>query len=123
MRLSVRTAWFAILLTVGLAACDSGPGTRPDGNNGGGGNNNPTLSATVTVSNNAFSPATVTILRTGTVTWNWTGGPHNVTFSTTPNSGNQSSGASFARTFDVVGSFTYGCTLHPGIMAGTVVVQ
>jgi plastocyanin len=100
-------------------ACGTDPKARPDED---GDDPTPTLAATVTVSNNAFSPATVTLLRTGTVTWNWTGGPHNVTFSDA-NSGNKSSGETFARTFNNTGSFSYTCTLHPTIMTGTVVVQ
>lgn len=100
----------SLIIMVALTACQ------------GDGDPEPTLTATVTVSNNAFSPASVTILRTGTVTWNWTAGPHNVTFSDA-NSGNRASGETFARTFNSTGSFSYQCTLHPGIMAGTVVVQ
>jgi plastocyanin len=103
-----------------VAACAGDPGVRPDNN--GGGNNTPTLAATVTVANNSFSPGTVTILRTGTVTWNWTGGPHNVTFSNAT-SNNRSAGETFARTFDTAGTFTYQCTLHPPTMQGTVIVQ
>jgi plastocyanin len=108
-----------LIVIVALIACGGDPGTRPDQNGGG---TNPTLAATVTVSNNAFSPASVTILRTGTVTWNWTGGPHNVTF-TDANSGNRTTGETFARTFNTTGSFSYQCTLHPGVMTGTVAVQ
>jgi plastocyanin len=37
-------------------------------------------------------------------------------------SGSIAPGASFSRTFPAAGSFTYHCTIHPG-MVGTVTVQ
>lgn len=117
--LSQARRFAPLIVAVVIAGCSKDPVTRPD--NGGGGNNTPTLAATVTVANNSFSPGSVTILRTGTVTWNWTGGPHNVTFSDAT-SNNKSNGETFARTFNANGTFTYQCTLHPGIMTGQVVV-
>ena len=79
-----------------------------------------------TGASNSFSPQSVTIPRTGSVTWtNSTGLLHNVTF--TPATGvpadipSYSSGSQ-ARDFNTVGTFAYQCTLHSG-MSGTVVVQ
>lgn len=73
----------------------------------------------------SFSPSSVTIGRTGTVTWtNATGTAHNVTFAGSgapANIPNYSSGSN-ARTFANVGSFSYQCTNHAG-MNGTVTVQ
>lgn len=82
------------------------------------------MSASVSVSDNSFSPTSVTIVPTGTVTWNWTGGgygtAHNVTF-TDADSGDMTTG-SFSRTFPNAGVYPYRCTNHQG-MNGTVVVE
>ena len=58
------------------------------------------------------------------VTWTWADGSvqHNVTFADGPASTTKSSGT-YARTFDVAGSFPYLCTIHGASMSGTVVVQ
>jgi len=76
------------------------------------------------VNDNNFSPTSVTIVPTGTVTWSWTGGgygtPHNVTF-TDADSGDMTSG-SYSRTFANAGTYNYRCTNHIG-MTGSVVVQ
>lgn len=84
------------------------------------------LAENVTVSNNFFNPAAVTIAATGTVTWTWSMGAvtHNVTFSTVgspANIGNMSSGSA-QRTFPNAGTFNYECTIHGG-MTGSVTVQ
>lgn len=74
----------------------------------------------------AFSPGTITVARTGTVTWaNNTGLAHNVTFM--PATGAPSNITSFStgsasRTFSTAGTFNYQCTNHTG-MTGQVVVQ
>ena len=74
--------------------------------------------------NNSFSPSTVTIARTGTVTWsNESAVLHNATFTVAgapaniPNMGAGNTG----RTFPTAGSFSYQCTNHAG-MSGTVTV-
>jgi plastocyanin len=77
---------------------------------------------TVVLKNIAFSPRTVTVKRGGKVTWSWQdhGITHNVTgrgFS----SGNRSKGR-FSVTFKKAGTFSYRCTIHPG-MTGKVVVK
>ena len=71
---------------------------------------------TVSVKNNAFSPASVKIAKGGKVTWKWTQGgvPHNVT----PASGGAGSktsskkGNTFTKTFTKAGTFKYHCTIH-----------
>lgn len=84
--------------------------------------------ADVSVRDNFFQPAEVTVTRTdGTaeVDWAWNGNnPHNVTFDAgPPNSGTQTSG-SFSRSFDEAGRFTYFCTVHGReVMSGAVEVQ
>ena len=72
-----------------------------------------------------FDPNSVTITANGTVTWNFAGTAHNVTFDdaalqaknipTTANS-------SVSRTFAAPGTFAYHCTIHSG-MNGEVTVQ
>jgi plastocyanin len=84
------------------------------------------MTATVTTSATAFTPATVSIGVGGTVTFAFGAVAHNVFFD------NSVSGApdpipgtnanmSEARTFTSAGTFEYDCHIHPG-MKGTVVV-
>jgi LPXTG-motif cell wall-anchored protein len=81
-------------------------------------------SASVSIVDFAFSPASVTIGVGGSVTWTNTGEEdHDATptgggFSST---GNLEPGASATRTFSSAGTFSYICTIHPD-MKGTVVV-
>jgi len=83
-------------------------------------------SATVTTPNRTFSPPSVVIPPSGTVTWQFSGSTHNVTFTgPAPPGGNipdQSPGNSASRTFPTEGIYNYACTLHNG-MTGTVTVQ
>lgn len=127
-----------VMLVVAVLACGGGgydsPTTPPpSGNNPPGGNPppgggaSPGLTASVAVSDNSFTPATVTIAKTGTVTWTWAGGgygeSHNVTFNNAnmTGSGDMADG-SFSKTFPDVGTFGYQCTRHSG-MSGSVVVK
>jgi plastocyanin len=76
----------------------------------------------VTVNNNFFSPANLTIQVGDTVRWtNSTGIPHNVT---APGFQNQPSASSFTHevTFNSPGTFPYQCTLHGG-MDGSITVE
>lgn len=71
-----------------------------------------------------FDPASVTIARNGTVTWQFNL-EHNVTWSgsgTPANIPNTSTGT-VSRTFPNAGTFNYGCTLHPGMNGSVTVVQ
>ncbi|HEX8276569.1 MAG TPA: plastocyanin/azurin family copper-binding protein [Longimicrobiaceae bacterium] len=81
---------------------------------------------TVTTPGTSFSPATVTIARGGTVTWQISGATHNVTFGgAAPPGGSVPDtrpGNSAQRTFPTAGSYPYTCTRHSG-MSGQVVVQ
>lgn len=80
---------------------------------------------TVTTPNLSFAPGTVTIAAGATVTWQFSGNTHNVTFSgAQPPGGNipdQPAGSSQSRTFVSAGTFGYVCTRHNG-MTGTIVV-
>lgn len=99
----------------------------------------PTAPNTVTVQNNTFSPASLTVSAGTTVTWNWDtcssskdpyGGTsttcvnHSVTWDTPGGTASptQSEG-SYTRTFATAGTYDYHCAVHGTAMAGKVVVQ
>ena len=85
----------------------------------------PVQNATVTAgTTERFSPARVDLLRNGTITWNFAGLAHNVTFISAgaPAHIPDAINTSVARTFPNAGTFNYQCTIHPG-MEGRVVVQ
>lgn len=80
----------------------------------------------VSVQDNSYSPATVTVTPGTTVTWTWSSSnyaSHSVTF----NDGNESSAAKTSgthqRTFTNAGTFTYYCEVHGTGMSGSVVVK
>ena len=106
-------AGLAVLLALG---CGGGDSNGPTGPTSGGSN-------TVTVGNNFFSPATLSVPVGTMVTWNWAQGDvaHNVTFDDGQHSETQSSGQ-FQRTFTAAGTFGYHCTIHGLAMSGTVTV-
>jgi len=79
--------------------------------------------AAVTISQMQFSPARVTVKKGATVTWKQRDGmPHTVTASN-GSFGSQTlnGGASYSRTFDEPGEYSYYCSLHPS-MRGEIVV-
>lgn len=90
----------------------------------------------VTVGLSSFSPATVTVPASSTVTWAWnscsgndsygtgtTCVTHNIVFDDgAAGSGAMSSG-SFTRTFTAAGTYPYHCSIHGAAMSGKVVVQ
>ena len=84
----------------------------------------PVTAAVTATASSTFDPLTVTISRTGTVTWQFNA-LHNVTFATATgapsNIADQATGTA-QRQFNTAGTFNYQCTIHPG-MQGTVVVQ
>jgi plastocyanin len=76
-----------------------------------------------TISDFAFSPATITIHVGDTVTWTNNGpSPHTATASSHSfDTGTLAKGASASHTFTQPGTYAYICTIHP-FMHGTVVV-
>jgi len=82
------------------------------------------VSGSSTLTTTAYSPNPVAIAVGGTVTW--TNNDNTAHTSTSDNgawnSGNIAPGGSFSMTFTTAGSFTYHCTIHPG-MIGTVTVH
>ena len=86
----------------------------------------------VEIGNFFFSPSNITIRQGAKVIWTNMGGTHTTTsgtggFPPTPdgkwNSGNLSSGATFERFFNDLGTFPYYCAIHPSSMSGSVVVE
>lgn len=92
--------------------------SAPSAPSNGGGN-------TVTVGNNYFSPASLSVPMNTTVTWSWIQGAvtHNIVFDdNAPGSGPMSTGT-FQRTFGTAGTFTYFCSIHGrNVMSGSVTV-
>jgi plastocyanin len=80
----------------------------------------------VSVEDDFYSPANITVAKGTTVVWSWNGrSSHSVTSgtpsapTTTFNSGIQSSGT-FSFTFNQVGTFPYFCMVHGTMMEGSV---
>ena len=80
--------------------------------------------ATVSLGDDFFSPASLTVSPGATVTWTNNGKhPHTVTSDTGLwDSGTLKSGQSFSFTFQSPGTYTYNCVFHGG-MVGTVAVS
>ena len=104
----------AVLAALGCSG-DDGP-TNP-------GDTGDDTSPTVTVSDNVFTPSTLSVPVNGTVTWQWSAAAeHNVTFDDVPPSPTQIAG-SFARSFAAAGTYPYRCTIHVAQgMTGTITV-
>jgi plastocyanin len=77
----------------------------------------------VIIGDNSFSPANLTVPQGSTVTWANKGAlPHTVTAKNQSyDSGILMPGGAYHRTFPSTGTFSYFCTIHPG-MAGTITV-
>ncbi len=78
----------------------------------------------IDISNNAFSPSSLSVPVGSTVTWkNDDPYAHTVTMSGKGgfDSGNLNSGKTFSNTFSKPGTYTYICSIHPS-MTGTITV-
>ena len=83
----------------------------------------PVTQANVTIQNNTYNPASVTISASQNVTWtNADSVAHTVTFDNGPDCSQVAAGSSIAANFSAPGTFAYHCTIH-SFMHGTVVVQ
>ena len=84
-----------------------------------------TMNAAVSVMDNFYSPADVTISVGGTVTWTWAGAvAHTVTSNTGVfDSSPPRTTGTFAFTFANAGTFPYHCLVHGFAMSGTVTVR
>jgi len=112
-RLPPRALVLLALPLAALAACGDDDG----------GSAAPEEPGTVLVVDNEFNPNDIQVSAGDTVTWRFEGAAvHNVTFDDDAyeSSENMKEGT-FETTFEEAGSFTYNCTLHPG-MDGTVTV-
>lgn len=108
-------------LALALVACGGDSTTTTAATSGGGGSSD---SASVTIDNFAFSPASLTVATGATVTWtNNQTANHTVTGDAGEfDSAQLPDGASFSQTFDTAGTFAYHCEIHPN-MTGTVTVE
>jgi len=79
----------------------------------------------ITVGDNFFSPANVTIQVGDTVRWNNASGghSHNVTANNGSFASTTGSSFTFTHTFNSAGSVDYRCTLHSSQMKGTITVE
>ena len=126
-----------VLFAVTAAGCGGsggGDSTGPMPQNSNPPNNNPgPTTASITVSNNSYSPASRTISVGSSVQWTWSscsGGLygddqcvfHSVTFDDGSGSDLQNSG-SFTRTFTNAGTYSYHCRTHGAAMSGTITVH
>jgi plastocyanin len=95
----------------------------------------PTGPTDVTVANNSFTPATLSVTSGNTVTWTWntcSGGDgygsgqtcvnHDILFDDGTTSGTLSQG-SYQRKSTTAGTYAYHCSIHGAAMSGKVVVQ
>ena len=83
------------------------------------------LSASVSTTDfSTFSPSTVDIAASGSVTWTFGSTVHNVTFSAagSPADVPSTASTSVSRVFSTAGTFGYQCTIHSG-MTGVVIVH
>jgi plastocyanin len=126
----VRSRWLAVLVVA--AACgggDSVTGGTTGGTNGGiggpGGGNQAVATTSVSMSGLQFNPPAILVGPSATVTWtNQDNTAHNVTFSSASitSIGDFSSGTKSTTMPAAPGTYSYRCTIHPG-MNGTVTVQ
>jgi plastocyanin len=124
----MRTYLFLGVVGIVVAGCSSSSSSSSGNSSGGADGGGAT---TVTVSNFKFDPPELTIKAGDSVTWNFTGGTHNVTSGTNCTSDNKfASGApkaapnTFIKTFDTAGTFDYFCQPHcTSGMVGKIIVQ
>ena len=111
-------SWLRALAMLALAGCGGGGADTTTGPSGG-------VANSVTVGNNFYNPANLSVATGAKVTWQWAMGDmeHTVTFDdAAPGSPRQSSGT-FERTFSTAGTYTYFCQVHGrAVMSGSVTV-
>ena len=123
MRKKSKLLFGLVVLTTTLAifSCSKGGSSYSSSNN-----NPPPGSSgnAVSIVNMSFSPSTITVSAGTTITWtNNDAMTHTVTADDNSfNSGNIAPGSKFSKVFATAGSFTYHCSIHPG-MKGTAVVN
>ncbi len=85
------------------------------------------IGGAVSISDNQFTPASLTVTRGSKVTWNWSGAnPHSVvgTFDgQNVQSPTNTGSGTFTFTFSTPGTYKYQCGVHGAAMPGTIIVQ
>jgi len=110
-----------LAVALGTAACgnDSGPSNQPTTPG--------PLAFAITISDNKFTPSSLTVPVGTTVAWDWTGNNmHAVqgTFDGTPvTSPTHEGSGSFRFTFTKSGTYDYHCAIHGAAMAARIVVK
>lgn len=106
-----------------IAGC-GGDSTSPTNNNNNNNNNNGTPTADVTVYNDYYQPASLSVAVGTAVTWTWAsqGTVHTVTFDDGPTSDQIGTGT-YSRVFAAAGTYPYHCLVHGTVMSGTVTVK
>ena len=128
---NLKLGAIAVVAAIALAACSSGATTAPAASSaapasasagGGGGGSG---AGAVTIIDNAFQPASLSVKVGDTVTWTDTGNnPHTVTFDQGgQTSDTLSTGKTYSQKFDTAGSFTYHCKIHSSMTATITVTQ
>ena len=127
-----RNTLTLVTLLFSLAACGGGGGDGGNGNPTGPGPNTPQPnnpstppSNQVTVLDNEFSPAALTVAAGTTVTWSWAASnyaSHNVTFADGVSNSTSKTSGTHQRAFTVAGSYAYMCSIHGSSMSGTITV-
>lgn len=126
---------YSILLSAAALSLVVACGGGGDSSNGTSSPNTPTGPSTpstpstpvatnqVDVGNNIFSPSSITVPVNTNVTWTWSDDAtlHNVTGAGGLASGDKSAGGTYTKLFTTAGTFSYSCTIHPG-MTGSVLV-
>ncbi len=120
-RLGAVAVAVSALLGLVTAAC-GGSATEPTTTDDTSGAGAVATDPTVDVSDNDFTPTSLTVEAGTTVTWVWEGNAlHNVVGESFE-SEIQAEGT-FDHRFDDPGTYTYVCTLHPGMNATVTVVE
>jgi plastocyanin len=127
--MTTRNVCIALALVSAAACGGSGSTGTPSGVN------TPAPTGGISVTNNAFTPATKTVAVGATVQWAWnscTGGDpyggnqtcvsHDIVFDDLVTSGLMDQGT-FSRTFTAAQTYNYHCSVHGAAMSGTIIVQ
>lgn len=129
-KISLLTGILLVAILSLVSSCkkpmDNTYNTGNNGNNTGGtgGATSPGVNE-VWIQNMAFTPGTITVVAGTKITWtNKDAIAHTVTSdSLLFNSGSIATGGTFAYTFSTPGTFTYHCSVHPGMKATVVVTK
>ncbi len=120
MRIRVALASLLVGLSFGCSSSPSMTSPTPSGS----GTAVSIVSGASTLTTTAYAPNPISVAVGGTVTWtNNDSTTHtSVANGGAWNSGSIAPGGMFSMTFSSAGSFSYHCSIHPG-MVGTVTVQ